>query len=268
MVKRLTYIGGAGLVLMALLFGWDALSYVGTSADWVKESVKEGVPVEFEIERARKMVASLGPEIRRNMHLIAKEEVEVERLSRQVERLQSAVEKGRSDLVRMQSDLKSGQQVFYYAGRRYTGDQVRINLANRLKRTKTNDESLVSLTKVLNAREHSLSAARQKLEQMLAAKKQLIADVESAEARHKLVEVAQTASDFQFDDSRLARTKQLINDIQTRIEVEERLVDVEIDYHDEIPLEETDTDTDIVEQVASYLGNIFPEVQTVAFDAE
>ena len=42
------------------------------------------MPIEFQIERARDMIKDLVPEIRKNMHVIAKEEVEVKRLDEQI----------------------------------------------------------------------------------------------------------------------------------------------------------------------------------------
>ncbi|MCA9262264.1 MAG: hypothetical protein KDA60_00385 [Planctomycetales bacterium] len=262
MLKKLLYAGSGVVLLSGLLFGRDAVSYVRTSAGYVKDSVKHSVPVEFEIERARKMISSLEPEIRQNKHLIAKEEVSVERLRKQVDKLESRIDKSREDMVRLKTDLERGEDYYYYAGRRYSNDQVKIDLANRLTRQKTNDATLVNLSKVLNARERGLQAARQKLEEMLASKQQLIVAVENLEARQKMVDVAQTSSELAFDDSRLSRTKDLITSIQTRIEVAERLVDAETSYHDEIPLDDH-TDEDIVEQVAAYLGGDVPADEIV-----
>lgn len=264
MFRKATYLGGAAVLVAVTVFGWDALSYLRTSAGRVQESVKSTVPVEFQLDRARKMIESLAPEIRQNMQVIARQEVEVERLNKQIEKMEGRLVKDRTDLTRLTADLGSGKTVFYYAGRRYSGDQVKIDLANRLKRVKTNDETLINLTKVRDARERGLSAARQKLEQMLAVKRQLIVSVNSLAARQKMVEVAQTASeDCHFDDSRLSKTKELVSDIETRIEVDERLVNVESDFHDEIPLD-VEVNEDIVDQVTRYLGIATPETEAVA----
>ena len=46
-------------------------------------------------------------------------------------------------------------------------------------------------------------------------------EVENLEAQMKMVEVAQTASEFNFDDSQLSRTRKLLDDIRTRVEVAE-----------------------------------------------
>lgn len=252
-LKKMVMAAGGGLILAGALFGRDMFSYVRTSVGYVSDGVRDSVPVTFEIDRARKMIDSLDPEIKRNMHVIAKEEVEVERLQTQVDRLETRQNKDRNELMRLKTDLESGKDYFVYAGRQYSEDQVKIDLANRFTRFKTNDETFVNLQKVLNARQQGLAAARLKLEEMLAAKQQLGVDVANLEARQKMVEVAQTSSDFNFDDSRLARTKELITEIQTRIDVAERLVQAETSYHGEIPLDAPAHD-DIVDEVAAYLG--------------
>ena len=55
--------------------------------------------MEFEIDRARNMVKDIMPEIRKNMQIIAKEEVEVERLGQQIDQLGKKQEKDRTDLT-------------------------------------------------------------------------------------------------------------------------------------------------------------------------
>jgi prefoldin subunit 5 len=241
---------GTGLI-GAVVVGRDVGSYLCTSAGHVKQVVKDAVPVEFEIDRARDMIHGLVPDIRHNMHLIAKEEVEVDQLKRRIERLEAGREKDRDELMRLRSDLTSDRQVFQYAGRSYTAVQVKTDLANRFERFKTTDQMLDSLRQMQEARERSLTAARQKLEGMLATKRNLEVEVERLDAQLKMVEAAQTTSEFTFDDSRLSRAKELVADLQTRLEVAEKLVHSEDTFRDEIPLEETAPE-DVVEAVTRY----------------
>ena len=49
MVKKVILLGSAALVLVGLLFGREGFSHVKTSLGWVRQSVRESVPVEFEI---------------------------------------------------------------------------------------------------------------------------------------------------------------------------------------------------------------------------
>lgn len=265
MVKRLV-LGGAGAGLVCLvLFGREAVSYVGTTAGWFKDSVKNSIPVEFEIDRARRMVKDLVPDIRKNMHVIAREEVEVERLNKQIAASESRLEKDRGELMQLKVDLASGKSAFQYAGRSYSADQVKVDLANRFERYKTHDATLASLKEMHQARQRSLEAARQKLEGMLVAKRQLEVDVEHLEARLKMVEAAQTTSDYKFDDSQLSRAKDLVTELRTRLDVAEKLVNSEDYLRDEIPLAEPAPEN-IVEEVTEYFSADRSKVAEVAVE--
>ncbi|HUY36778.1 MAG TPA: hypothetical protein VMV69_28855 [Pirellulales bacterium] len=267
MIKK-AILGGAGAALVCLvLFGREAASYVGTTVGWCKDSVKNSVPISFEIERARRMVKDLVPDIRKNMHMIAKEEVEVDRLAKQIGESESRLGKDRDEVMRLKTDLSTDKQVFQYAGRSYSAGQVKIDLANRFERFKTHDATLASLKEMQAARQRSLEAARQKLEGMLATKRQLEVDVEHLEARLKMVEAAQTTSDYKFDDSQLSRAKELVTDLRTRLEVAEKMVNAEGTFRDEIPLDQPAPEN-IVEQVSEYFQTERPLLADVAVETK
>lgn len=263
MIKRTVFIGGVVLILGLLMFGHDALSYVRTSAGCLKDAVHNSVPVEFQIERARRMIKDLAPEVRKNMHLIAKEEVEVERLHKRIDATETRSSKEKDQLLRLKGDLGRGGSVFMYAGREYTPEQVRTDLANRFERYKTNEATLASLRKIHHARQKSLDAARAKLEGMLAARRQLQVEVENLEAQRQMIAAAATTSEYNFDDSRLGRVKELINDLQVRLDTQKKLVDAEDYFHDEIPLEEAAPEN-IVERITEYFGPDDPATGSVA----
>jgi hypothetical protein len=102
-----------------------------------------------------------------------------------------------------------------------------------------------------DAREKNLDAARQKLSAMINARRKLEVDVQNLEAKRKLVEVAQASSDFVFDDSQLARAKELINDIRTRLDVAAKLANADVNVEAEIVLDDS-APADITDQVAEY----------------
>lgn len=263
MIKKFVFAGCAAVVLALLCFGHEAASYMRTSAGCLKDSVRNSVPVEFQIERARRMIVDLKPEVRRNMHVIAKEEAELERLAQRISEAESRSEKDRAQLMQLKDDLSGGKSVYRYAGRSYSAEQVKTDMANRFERFKTAEATLESLRKIHNARERSLEAARQKLEGMLAAKRQLLVEVENLEAQRQMVAAAQTTSNYQFDDSQLGRVKELIKDLQIRLDTEKKMVEAEDYFSDEIPLEETSSE-DVVEQVTKYFEKDSPKVEAVA----
>lgn len=253
MLKKVI-IGTLSIVLAsAVLFGTNAVSYLKTACRGVSHTVQESVPIEFQIERARDMVADLGPEIRHSMHVIAKEEIEVEQLNEQITKADGIADKSKSEIMQLQSDLKSNRNVFQYASGSYTRDEVTTDLSRRFARHRVSDETIAHLKNMRDARAKNLDAARQKLTAMVSAQKSLETDIVNLEAKRKLTEVAQATSDLVIDDSRLAKAKDLINDIRTRLDVTARLANADTEFTGEIRLDGVDSE-DVTEQVAAYFG--------------
>jgi chromosome segregation ATPase len=258
----------AGLVLASgLLFGRNALSYLSTAYHKVTTSVEDSVPVEFQIDRAREMVRKLDPEIRHAMHVIAKEEVALEQLEQQVKAAETQAEKDKSQIVRLQADLSQNKSIYRYASRTYTASEVKDDLSRRFNRYKVADDTLASMKQMCDARVKNLDAAHQKLAAMASARRKLEVDIQNLEAKRKLVEVAQASSEYVFDDSQLARAKELINDIRTRLDVAARLANADVNVPAEIPLDET-TPADITDQVAEYFGLNHDEVVALSYGQE
>src|SRR6185312_15972832 len=248
--KALLLVLGVGLTT-SVLFGRNAASYVSTTYHRLTSSVEEAVPVDFQIDRAKQMVRDLDPEIRRSMHVIAKEEVAVEQLTTQITGNQEKVEKDKQDILRLQADLGQNKSVYHYASRTFSCDEVKQDLSRRFNRFKVSDDTLASMKQMRDAREKNLDAAQQKLGAMINARRKLEVDIQNLEAKRKLVEVAQASSDYVFDDSQLARAKDLINDIRTRLDVAAKLANADVNVQTEIPLDEV-APQDITDQVTQY----------------
>ena len=254
MIKKLVMGVLAVGVVGGLLLGSNGLSYLTTSCERVAQSVEDRVPTEFQIDRARKMVRDLEPEIRRSMHVIAEEEGEVEQLDKRIKASEEKAGKAKSEIMRLQSDLQTGKSVFKYAGNQYTVGEVKQDLSRRFTRFKTSDATIGSLRDMREARQRNLEAARQKLTAMMSSQRQLRVEVENLEAQLKLVEVAQASSDLQLDDSQLARVKGLMASIRAKLDVAAKLANADTSFHDEIPLDSPAPD-DISEQVAAYFSD-------------
>ena len=70
------------------------------------------------------------------MHVIAKEEVEVEKLDARIAASEQKAEKEKSEIMQLQSDLNTGKSVFKYAGRSYTSGEVKQDLSRRFTDSK------------------------------------------------------------------------------------------------------------------------------------
>lgn len=251
MIKKALIVFGGLALLSAVIFGHDAFSYVSTSYGRATEAVTNSFPTEFQIDRARRMVRELKPEIAECARVIARQQVEVDKLDEQIDRMESKLDKDQADVVRLQTDLKEGNSYYTYAGHRYSAGEVRDDLSRRFERFKTNEATLEHLREMRDARRRQVDAAKEKLEAMVASERQLAAEVENLEAQLKLVQVAEATSNFNFDDSKLARAKELVSNIRTELETASRLAAADVEYTGEIQLD-GEAPSDIEEQVANY----------------
>lgn len=251
MTHKMTMVAGATVAVLALM-GTSLRSYLQTAGQRAVDTVKENVPIDFEIDRARRMVGNLVPEIRRTMQIIAQEEVEAERLAAQVQQAERKLVQDRQLVLRLKADLEADRPKYEYGGKTYTPQQLRQDLAAKFARYQVADDNVKTLGGMLQAREQRLAATRQKLDTMVATKQQLEIQVEQLQARLRQIEVAQAAGDVRLDATQVSEARTLIDEIQTRLEVAERVLHAEVAQSGEITIEPPAAD--IVEQVEAYFG--------------
>ena len=262
MLKKLALVGIVGTVGAVGLAGTGAWSYVRTGMTTATETVRDSVPIEWEIKRARQLIADLKPEIARNLHVVAREEVGVKNLAGQIAAKEEQLAKSKDQIMRLSEDLKTGDVVFVYAGRSYSDEQVREDLANRFKQFKVHEQTTSKLSQVLAAREKNLDAAKRKLDEMLSAKRELEVEVENLQARLTMVQVAQASSPVAVDDSHLSNTRRLLDEISTRIDVAEQIVASEGVMSGTIQLEEGSS-PELLNEIADYFGEGRAEIESL-----
>lgn len=264
MIKKTLVGASVALVMSGLLLGTGLTSYLKTGLGYARNAVKDAVPVNVEIDRARQMIDDLQPEIAKNMKVIASEKVAVAKLKDQVESKSDLLADAQRDIMRLSQDLQSGDVQFVYASRTYSVDQVKEDLSSRFKRFKTQQATVDKLQQMLVAREKSLQSAKDRMDEMLSAKRQLEVEVENLQAQYAANQVAHAASSLNLDASHLSRTRELIDEIRTRIDVDQQLLSVDQEYYGEIQVNEP-SDEDILSEVADYFhGRQGDKVDSVA----
>ena len=253
MIKKMILTGGALALLSSVTLGVPLFSYARCGVSWLQSSASDAMPLEWELKRARQMIVDLKPEIEVNAKRIAREKVEVTRLEKQLGDTSERLAKSQDDIERLSNDLRSENDYYSYGGRTYTSAQVKSDLGNRFKRFKTRRATAEKLEQMLSARESSLRAAQERMDAMLGAKRQLEVEVENLQARLGALRVAQTSSQLNLDDSQLARTRELLDEIATRIDVEEETMSVDAEYFGEIDLDEPN-DEDLLNDISSYFN--------------
>ena len=270
MFKKLAIYSLAGAAGLGAIASTGAWTYVKTGVTACSDTVRDSVPIEWEIKRARQMIEDLEPEIKKNLQIVAREEVAVRRLGSEIDTKESQLAKSREDIFRLKSDLESKQSStklvkFVYAGRTYSEQQVRDDLENRFKQFKVHEQTTDKLTEVLDARQRNLDAAKQKLDEMLSAKRELEVEIENLQARLTMVEVAQTSNPVSIDDSHLSSTRQLLDEIRTRIDVAEQMSTSDGGLQGTIPLDSPES-SDVLEDLAAYFGQAPSDVEVVVIN--
>jgi DNA repair exonuclease SbcCD ATPase subunit len=252
---KLGVIGALGLGLAGgLLFGRDAVSYVRSTAKSLRTAVKDSVPIEFELKRASDLLDEIIPEMHANIRLIAQEEVEVAALKAEITKNQQSLEDERTKIKTLRTSLEKPQVSYAFGGRQYSREDVKTDLAARFERVKESELVLTSKERLLDSREKSLQAAMQLLDKTKTQKRLLEDKIQTLTAQYRLVKASAAGSRIQVDNSKLAQTEKLIDQIQKRLDVAERVLAHESRFVEAIPVD-TVVEADLVAQVDDYLQN-------------
>jgi len=242
----------AGVSLVGgLIFGKDVVSYVRSSAKSVRTVVKDSVPIEFELRRARDLLEDIIPEMHANVRLIAQEEVEVKALKVDIAKGEKAIGEEKVRVTKLRDALEKPQVEYCFGGREYPRSYVKEDLARRFERYKESELVLASKRRLLATRENSLTAAMDLLERTKSRKRILEDKIESLASQHRLVKAAAIGSQIQVDNSKLAQTEKLINQIKKRLDVAERVLAHENQFVQAIPVDAV-AEEDLLIQVDDY----------------
>jgi len=252
--KTLKYVVAPALVLIlagGLLFGSDLFSYINSSARSIRTSVKESIPTQFELQRARDMLEQIVPEMHANVRLIAQEEVEVENLKRDISRCEVGLRDERARIEKVGALLGSQAKVFTISDRRYPRKVLKADLARRFESYKEAEMVFQGKQRLLASREQSLAAAVSALDRARRQKDILADKIASLEAQHRLVAAASVGSKFQLESSKLAQTEKLIGEIKKRLDVAERVLAHEGSFVQPVEVDVVD-EADLLDQVNDY----------------
>lgn len=246
-------LGGVAALVGGLAFGKDLASYVYSSAKSVRTAVKDAVPIEFDLQRARDMTEQIIPELHANILLIAQEEVEITALQADIDRSRQHLAEERTRVGKIRAQLDFQQVRYTFGNRQFTREQVTEDLARRFERLKEAQTILAGKVRLIETRQGSLMAAMQMLERTRDQKAQLENQIEMLAAKQRLVRAAAVGSRIQVDGSKLAQTSKLLAQIKKRLDVAERVLAHESDFVQMIEVSAIN-EQDLLAEVDEYLG--------------
>jgi chromosome segregation ATPase len=246
----------AGLIGGAYLLGFG--SHLSTAWHSLSHNIHRQVPPEFEIARIREQLNQIEPDIRKNLSGLAEETVAVDNLKQDIADRQARLEKQKKRILAMKADLESGARTIRYSGLELTADEVRDRLAHEFEAYRTAEAATKAKGEELKAREKGLNAAKAKIAAMRSAKEQLEAELAKTEADLKTVQLTQTQSKFQVDDSRLAGIKESMRNLKDRVRAMEKENELQAQFTPEEINDRVDQKvkaTEVLKEIDAHFGH-------------
>jgi len=246
-------VAGAGY----LLFGKGLCSYASTAYSDVKKAVQGGVPVDFELRRARNLIQKIDPEIQEARRDVARAEVELDGLNRQIDDLKGALAKAETKMRRHKSYLSDeGETVTVFEqSRDYGVASVKTELCRTFDMYRNQAELLKSKEALRQRQSQVLEAARSKLVSVRSERDKLIDLVATLEAKKRQLDaMAASSQKYDLDTSSLAEAKALLADIQKRLDISQKIIQEELFLATGSVAPQDEVHRDIVKEIDSYFG--------------
>ena len=150
---KLTALTTAGAAAIGgLAFGTDLVSYVRSSCREVSSTVKDNVPVEFQIRRVRDLLDESGPEMQKNIRLMAEQEVDMESMKTDIAQCKLSLEDQKHRLTKLRDTLNTPQTSFTFGDLTYTREQLTEELAQSFDNYKQAEATLQQKAQILDTR--------------------------------------------------------------------------------------------------------------------
>lgn len=245
-------LGGAA-VLGALALGPDVVSYVRTSCHSISREVKDNIPIDFELSRARDLLDQTGPEMENNIRLMAEQEVDIATLRGQIAQAAQSLADEKLRLAKLRDCLASSQTSFTFGDFTYSREQLTDELSRNFQELQEAENALTQKQELLIVRQKALAAAMQAMDEARAQQASLQAEVETLEGRFRLMQATSNGSEVAIDDSKLAQAGRVIEQVRREIDVSEQTLAQEAKFSHPIKIDVVN-EKDLLSQVDAHLA--------------
>ena len=263
MLRLIKYVAGTSLAVFLggfLIFGSDLTSMIRTSANSIRQSAREHVPVEFELDRAKDQINEILPDLQSQVRMIAEEEVAINQLEKEVtkdlahlDNLERTIASLREKAIVQNVSLKTGEK---QPDRRHLTKQ----LQSRFSHFKQAKLSIDSKQRLLEKRRQGLAASVNLLQEMRLRQSELKLKVESLAAQHRLIKASKVESGTLVDGSQLSKADQLLGQIENRLDVAQRVMNYENDTMDIVAEEEPVDSQTVLAEIDQYFTPLSNEL--------
>ena len=214
---------GAVSTLLVALFGGDLVwSYWQGVQGLARDSLRDATSITFDLQRLHQAIEDLGSVQQKNRQTAAKLDVEIEILAEDTKKIVDNQRFAKAEMRELREALSSDQEMILVDDHKYARKTIEADLLRRLEAYSLNERQL-------EAREDLLAERRQMLARVIACvresehEQKVLADqADALTAELRLLEVAQSTGDFEFDQPSFEQARKLKAEIQKRLEIAQR----------------------------------------------
>jgi len=237
MLKKMVILAVVGFVAVAAISGTKVASFFRSEYKSFREQAEESVPPEKEIARLKNEVSLLDGDIRKLVHHLAKERVDVNQLKDKVDEMNAKQGKYLAQYddqyAKLEAAEKNQTQQVSFGGAPLSISDARRDLDAQLSRLENNKKSIAAHESLLSNRIKVRDTLEKQLEAMKNQKSELANSVDAMEAELAALKLQQMESKYQTDDTRLAKIKEDMQKLKTKVAVECEKLNLMPTIHDE-----------------------------------
>ena len=221
--KKLVVTAAVAGCAIAAFNGTRALTHVRHEVRVARNWADNQVPMEKKFDLLRDEANGLDREVDRVKTQLAREIVETRELKATTEKLAVKVAGDRKDLLARGKSIQDGDKQVSTGNT----DAARARLERDVTAHQHDLNRLQSLEATLGNRTESRNNLQQTLDQMVGQKDAILAQLSAVEAEYKRLQLEQVKSKFQTDDSKLARIKERLRELDKEVQVRKERLNLE-----------------------------------------
>ncbi len=218
----------AAMVLLVALVGGDlAWSYMQGVRGMVQESLRDATSIQFDLKRLDQAIDALTPTLRENRKTAAELDVEIEFLESDTGKMEDKQRLAKAEMQELRDALEGNATTIDIDGRAYDRATVESDLLRRLESYEMTQKQLATRRELLRKRRQTLSHAVSSIRDNEHEQRVLADLADSLNAELKLLGVASATSNMNFRNPQLAQTQELAAEIRKRILTLQQMCDHE-----------------------------------------
>lgn len=220
MIKKLVIYGVIGVV------GWHAIkdtkagTWIRTEVAGVRKQVGDSSSPEKDLARIKTDLKLLDIEVQKLIKPLAEETVRVRQFREDVSESRAQLSQAKEVLQARAAAIKSATEYVKFGDKELPVTSAKAELEEGVKRYTTAQKALEAKELTLASRERIKDGLEKQLEALKTQKLELAAAVDALEAEVMVLKLQQTESKYQTDGTRLARVKESIRELKTKVAVQ------------------------------------------------